>query len=111
MVSYTKKYSNDCKIGHKFYEYKKILIYTVVKEYALTYIYTIIDVNKNRIIPEIDIRSLEGYKGIDNVCIYLHREKYVPEIILKALKNGELTDEMWVKIDELENYVRKALRI
>lgn len=107
MVNYSSKFASDCSRGHMIYKYKNIRIYTIIKEYALTYWYTVVDTDKKRVIPELDIRTLESYKGFENTHIYLHREKCVPEIIQKALKHGELTDEMWVSLDEFENAERK----
>lgn len=107
MANYSNKLSNNCSMGHMIYRCKNIRIYTIIQEYALTYWYTVVDTDKKRVIPELDIRTLESYKGFENTHIYLHREKCVPEIIQKALKYGELTDEMWVSLDEFENAERK----
>lgn len=100
MINYTKKLELDCIRGTMFYKYKNIRIYTIIKEYPLTYWYTVADINKKRVIPSIDIRTLEYYKEIENTEIYLHRGRCVPKIIIEALTKGELTDEMWVSIDE-----------
>lgn len=107
MVDYSNKFASNCSRGHMIYKYKNIKIYTIIQEYALTYWYTVVDTDKERVIPELDIRTLESYKDFDNVRIYLHREKYVSDIIQKALKHGELTDEMWVSLYEFENAERK----
>ena len=104
MVDYTKELGLDCTRGTMFYKYKNIRIYTIIKEYPLTYWYTVADIDKKRVIPSIDIRTLEYYKEFEDVKIYLHRGRCVPKIIREALKKGELTDEMWVSIDEFPLY-------
>lgn len=111
MANFSNKLANNCSRGHMIYRYKNIIIYTIIQEYTLTYWYTVVDTDKNRAIPELDIRTLESYRGFEDTHIYLHREKCVPEIIQKALKYGELIDEMWVDLDEFENAERKKEEI